>query len=183
VKRQQGVSLIVVMISLTIMLFAAAGIFRTTNGTLALVGNLGFKKNATSVGDAGVEVARAWIVSRTLAQLASADATAGYFEVMNEHFDPLTYDWGAAGNSVQATADDGTGNSVIYVIHRMCNNTGTIDAPGQLCVLAQPFNASGSNQINSLTSGVGSSKKPYYRITSRVQGPRNTLSYIQVMVY
>jgi hypothetical protein len=118
-----------------------------------------------------------------LSQLAAADSRAGYFEVWNASFDPLTYDWDAAGNSVQLTPDDGTGNAVSYVIHRMCNLTGTIAAAGQQCVLAQPFSTTGSNQVNSLTSGVGTSKKPFYRITSRVKGPRNTLSFVQVMVY
>jgi hypothetical protein len=106
-----------------------------------------------------------------------------YFAVWDNTFDPTTYDWAAAGNFVQATEDDGTGNEIRYVVHRMCSLAGAIDVAGQQCVLAQPLNAGGSYQVSGLTAGVGVSKIPYYRITARVQGPRNTLSYVQVMVY
>jgi hypothetical protein len=176
-------SLVVVMIVLTIMLLGVVGILRSSNGTLSIVGNLGFKQNATSVADIGVEVARAYLLNRSSTQLAVSDATGAYFEVGNGSFDPTTYDWTTAGNSVVATPDDGTGNVVSYVIHRMCSLTGTVDAPNQQCVLANPANAGGSNQVSGLTAGVGITKSPFYRITAMVQGPRNTLSYVQVMVY
>ena len=63
-KAQQGVALIVVMIILVIMLIGAVGILRSTNVGLGIAGNLGFKQNATSVSDQGVEAARAWLMAQ-----------------------------------------------------------------------------------------------------------------------
>ena len=180
-KRQRGASLVVVMITLSIMLVAVASFFRTTNGTLNIVGNLGFKQNATSVGDQGVENARAWIASRTPVDLIAVQSDSGYFPTWGNNFDARTYDWEADGNSVQLTPDDDNlGNTVRYVIHRMCKVSGTITALGQQCVLRTPDNESKAVGNNIAQGGVN---RPYYRITTRVQGPRNTLSYVEVMVY
>ncbi|QDL52898.1 pilus assembly PilX family protein [Rhodoferax aquaticus] len=173
-------SLLVVMVTLTIMLLAIAGMFHANNRTLEIVGNLGFKRNATSVGDIGVEVARAWLLTRTPTQLTATDATAGYFPVWTVGFDPTKYDWDTAGNSVLASADDGTGNAVSYVIHRMCSTAGSLSATGQECVWG---NSSTGGSKTQNQNAQGAIKTPFYRITARVLGPRSTLSYIQVMVY
>jgi Tfp pilus assembly protein PilX len=183
-RPQKGVALIVVMISLIIMLTTVISIFRNTSAGLNIVGNMGFKQNANSVGDGGVEVARAWLMVQAVEGLTSSHAAAGYFETWDTSFDPVAYDWTASNHSALATADDGTGNAVRYVIHRMCSVTGTIDAIGQQCVYAPSANAGGgSYQLGGGATGLGTSKKPVYRVTARVLGPRNTLSYSQVMVY
>jgi hypothetical protein len=182
-KRQSGVALIVVMVALLIMLTTVISIFRNTGGALGIIGNMGLKINATSVGDVGVEVARKWLMTKTNTQLAVSDAANGYFETATVSFDPVTYDWTAADNSVVATADDGTGNAVRYVTHRLCNLTGLIDAVGQQCVLSPPSNSGGSRQLGGAGTGLGITKTPVYRITVRVSGPRDTLSYSQVLVY
>jgi hypothetical protein len=64
----------------------------------------------------------------------------------------------------------------------MCSQVGAITGAGQQCVLA-PLGTGGSNQVSSLAEGLGNTKKAFYRITVRVQGARNSLSYVQVMVY
>lgn len=186
-RQQKGISLVIVMITLSIMLLGIAGIFRTSNSTLNIVGNLGFKQNATFVGDIGVEVARAWLITRSATQLLIADETAAYFPVwdggfdtsVNPTFDFTKYDWNRAGNSVQASEDDGTGNAVSYVIHRMCRLSGSITAADQQCISKPPADRTKSGAENAQ----GGVSLYYYRVTVRVQGPRNTLSYIQVMIY
>ena len=182
-KRQRGVALIVVMVALVIMLTTVISLFRNTGAALSIVGNMGIKQNASSVGDIGVELARAWLMGKTKAQLAAADAAAGYFEIFDNTFNPQTYNWATAGNSALATSDDGTGNAVRYVTHRLCSLTGLIDAAGQQCVFAPPSNSGGSRQLGGAGTGLGITKIPVYRITVQVIGPRNTLSYSQVMVY
>ena len=57
-RRQKGISLIVVLLVLVVMLTTTIGILRNSNASLGIVGNLGFKQNATSVSDQGVEAAR-----------------------------------------------------------------------------------------------------------------------------
>lgn len=193
-KAQQGVALIVVMIILVIMLIGAVGILRSTNVGLGIAGNLGFKQNATSVSDQGVEAARAWLMAQdplSLYVTPTASSTVAYFATTTPAFDPHTYVWETKGNSVQSTADDGTGNKVRYVIHRMCDFTGSPSFPAllgppviraQACV-HPTTNITGSRQLGGGGAGIKPPVTPLYRVTVRTDGPRNTVSVIQVMIY
>jgi hypothetical protein len=182
-KRQNGVALIVVMVALLVMLITVLSLLRNTNASLNIVGSIGFKQNTSSVTDVGVEKARAWLMTKTDAQLSATDPDNGYFETWVAGFDPLTYDWTAAGNSVLVTDDEGTGNSVRYVIHRMCSVTGLVAVVGSKCVpVPSAVGISSQNQASG-GFGVGGSTNTAYRITVRVAGPRNSLSFSQVMVH
>ena len=179
--------MIVVMISLVIMMTTVMAMLRNTNNALSIMGNIGIKQNALSVADVGVSAARTWLTTVPNTQLNSIQAANGYFETWVPNFDPAgNYNWIAAGNSFLVPSDGGTddrmGNEVRYVIHRMCNLTGAIDAVGQECVFAPTANSS-SLQLGSPAANLGVVNRPLYRITVRVFGPRNVLSFIQVMVY
>jgi hypothetical protein len=130
-----------------------------------------------------VEKARAWLMTKTDAQLSATDASGGYFETWVVGFDPLSYDWMADGNSVLVTDNEGTGNSVRYVIHRMCSVTGLVAVVGSKCVPVPSTNGVSSKNQSSGGAGVGVSTNTAYRITVRVAGPRNSLSFSQVMVH
>lgn len=175
--RQQGMVLIVTIIAVLAMTVAAYAMLRATSASLGIAGNLAFKKNATSAGDLGVEQARIWLMAQTSATL-SANQAPGYFSAWDKDFNPLTYTWTSGTSAVQATSDDGNGNSVMYVIHRLCETTGSFNLSNPNCVY----------QSNSLGSGGGSEaiftvQRPYFRITTRIAGPRNTLSYVQTIMY
>jgi type IV pilus assembly protein PilX len=193
-KAQQGIALIVVMIILMIMLIGAMGILRNTNVGLGIAGNLGFKQNATSVSDQGVEAARAWLIAQdplTLYLTPVASDSVAYFATMTPGFNPDTYVWTTKGNSVISTANDGTGNQVRYVIHRMCLREGSPSfraLPGPPASAAQEcvhptVNQSGSRQLGGAGVGIKAPVTPLYRVTVRTDGPRNTMSQIQVMIY
>lgn len=181
-KPQQGIALMVVMIVLVIMLTGALSILRNTNVGLGIAGNLGFKQNATSVSDQGVEAARAWLLAQPPANLFVAQTAQAYFETMTPGFNPDTYAWAVAGNSVISTVNDGTGNQVRYVIHRMCLLTGSPSFAGQECV-RPTASANGSRQLGGGGVGIRAPATPLYRVTVHTDGPRNTMSHIQVMIY
>ncbi|WP_147321255.1 hypothetical protein [Rhodoferax lacus] len=188
-RKQQGIVLIVAIIAIVAMAFAVTAMLRATTGSMGIAGNLAFKKNATSAGDMGVEQARNWLVGQTSLALSADQATVGYYSTWNTAFDPMTYNWSAGTNAVEATSDDGSGNRVLYVIHRLCSITGSFNLPAQTCVRPSSLNAVGAG--TSLGSGGGGAggpaivvvPRPYFRITTRVEGPRNTLSYVQVIMY
>lgn len=113
-------------------------------------------------------------------------------------FDPLTYDWSAATKSQLATGPDtdangwdSRNNRVRYVVHRLCSMDGAINAvreygPAQAiqsCALA----ASGVECLDKGVLGgencLSQSVQPYYRVTARVEGPRNTVSFVEVILY
>ena len=99
--------------------------------------------------------------------------------------DPTRYPWDSAK---QATANDGTSNEVSYIIERLCLNPNQAsDIAGQLCVNS-PSPDGGNKSSGCVDYIVGgkflceTATVIHYRISSRVQGPKNTVSYIQVMV-
>jgi type IV pilus assembly protein PilX len=180
-RRQKGISLIVVLLVLVVMLTTTIGILRNSNASLGIVGNLGFKQNATSVSDQGVEAARTWLRAQAPATLLAAVAAQAYFPTWNIAFDPETFDWDNL--SVQSTANDGTGNRVRYVIHRMCALAGATDVANQECVSPTSVSGNGSKQLGGEGNVFNESLIALFRVTVRVDGPRNTVSYTQAMIY
>jgi len=188
-RKQQGIVLIVAIIAIVAMAFAVTAMLRATTGSMGIAGNLAFKKNATSAGDLGVEQARNWLVAQTSLALSADQAAAGYYATWDNTFDPMTYNWSAGTNAVQASADDGSGNRVLYVIHRLCSIAGSFNLAAQTCVRPSSLNAVGAGtSVGTGGGGAGGPAvvvvpRPYFRITTRVEGPRNTLSYVQVIMY
>jgi hypothetical protein len=99
---------------------------------------------------------------------------------------PLRYAW-AAGNNVDLGVDPLTGNRARYVVERMCDidwlnafPTGT--KPTDRGCLFTQFATSGSRK-----GGFGRAATPdqalVFRVTVRVDGPRNTTVYLQGFVY
>jgi type IV pilus assembly protein PilX len=205
-NQQQGIVLIIALVAVVAMTFAVYAMMRLSTSSLGVAGNIAFKKNATSAADRGVEDAIAFITPQSAIALGS-DAAPRYYATWNAgagtEFNPLTHDWSTA-NAHQVTTDDGYGNNIMYVIHRLCANLGSPTAFTQECVRPSILNnkgGSGTSRSGGATAGGGSGgvvgtggsgtvvgaaaslPGAYYRITTRVAGPRNTLSYTQVIIY
>lgn len=189
--RQRGVVLFVALIVLVIMALTGLAMIRQSGVGLSIAGNVGFRQNALSAADLGTEAAVAWWEPlRDTPAMNNTNATAGYFadwgdlDPKRRAGDPTLYDWTDA-NSRLVIADDGTGNAVRYVIERLCLTPGVgTDAPGQQCV--QTVVKDGHDQSGSCANYPNPCDKRkmivQYRVSSRVIGPRNTVSYIQVML-
>jgi type IV pilus assembly protein PilX len=206
--QQKGIVLIIVIVAIVAMMVAVFSMLRLTSSSMGVAGNLAFKKNATSAADLGVEQAISYVLTTHAANpalLYTDQASAGYFatwiDTPGNQFDPFTYNWSST-TAAQATTDDGSGNSVMYVIHRLCANTGAVTSLSQSCVRPSPLynqGGSGTGRTGATTPGTGGTlgggggggggpvvatlPEAYYRITTRVAGPRNTLSYTQVIIY
>ena len=181
-SKQQGIVLFIALIVLVAMTLAGIAMVRQMTSGMAIAGNLAFKQNATAAADLGIESARAWLVARTDVALSSDLLTDGYFSSWSPTFNPTTYNWDA---NTSPTLSDGAGNNVRYVIHRLCGTAGTaVNAAGQNCVT---LTVAGSNStkigLDANTTPLSNTIQPYFRITSRTTGPRNTLSYVQVIMY
>ena len=124
--------------------------------------------------------AGALVVSFGVPGVARAAATAGgpYPDL-----DPTQLDW---ANSVLATADDGTGNQVRYIVHRLCQLPNVpSNSPAQHCADAGATgDATGQSHggVGYPGPGPSVSAQPFFRISSQVTGPKNTVSYIQVVM-
>jgi hypothetical protein len=90
--------------------------------------------------------------------------------------------------AVNGGAPDASGNVVRYVIHRMCTQPDTAyngmnGGVANECALfyAASAAASGGSMAVGAPQFIGS-PQIYYRITTRVEGPRDTVSVIQTSV-
>jgi type IV pilus assembly protein PilX len=173
---QRGVVMFVALAVLILMTLAGLAMLRQMGGSVSIAGNLAFKQNATSAGDRGTETARALVMAPAFDRSTTNAALGYYSSWQKDDVDPASYFVASA-----PTIDAGNGNFVSYVIHRLCE-TPNLDAnaPTQRC----------SRSGDSVTTDKGvdgaaskdSSFLPYFRITTRVTGPRNTVSYIQVVM-
>ncbi len=186
-SKQSGVTLVITLIVLVAMTLAAISLMRSVDTTNIIAGNLAFQQAATHAADAGTEDA----VNNLLPTLAannqlscSANCPTGYSSFRQPLQEPPFVTWEAYWAGVQARAvtlaTDALGNTVSYMVESLC------DANGQngTCVFSPPstvVSCSGSDLGAGSQECIASARR-YYRITSRVQGPRNSVSYIQAIV-
>lgn len=209
-KKQTGISLIVVLIGLVIISFAAVALLRSTDTATLIAGNLGFKKAALASGDAGTEAAIAWLNDNAGGNTLHSDIIGqGYYSNSADACDltgSTTPDdasddvqWGADDPGIAcqmvgvATAPAGVpgGYAVSYVINRMCNVEGNpasaLAADGvtpRVCSRADGGDPGSSTLVGPSYGFMpfSGSSRIYYRITTRVTGPRDTVRYVQAFV-
>lgn len=178
--EQRGVVMFVALAVLILMTLAGLAMLRQMGGTVSIAGNLAFKQNATAVGDVGTETARAVIMAPAFDRTNTNAAAGFYSSWKKDDVDPATYFTDPA-LAVPPITDAATGNSISYVIHRLCE-TANLDAndPAQRC--SRSGDAGTTNKGAGGAASKDSTFLPYFRITTRVIGPRNTVSYIQVVL-
>ncbi len=208
--KQRGVSLIVVLVALLIIGFAAVALLRSSDTGTLVAGNLAFKKTALAAGDAGSETALAWLVANaTAVALYSDSADDGYYATTadgcdltgsrtpNDDDDDVNWTGTDPGGdcNMDALAVAPVGvpadYTVSYVINRVCNAAGDPNSVfAEDGVTPMVCSAAGAGASQGSTRGGGSygnlpltgESQTYYRITTRIDGPRNTVRYIQTLV-
>ncbi len=194
-QRQQGVVLIIALIMLVAMTLGGLAMMRSVHTTTAIAGNLAFQQAATNSADTGVEAAVAWLENNNGTGVLYNDIPAsGYAASKGTSDDPSSnQDWTELWSAVWVPRGvvtvtqtgggtvDAAGNTVQYAIQRLCNATG--NPTGNAGCAVSPVEATQTG--NSKSGGNAKltvSTQVYYRITVRVTGPRNTVSFIQSTV-
>lgn len=193
---QSGLALVIALIVLVAMALASIGMVRSIDSAVMVAGNLAFRQGATTAADAGVEAARNWLLSNPGALVADQPGS-GYYATSQDLLD-LTGNrtpgdpgddvaWSGAGMAQPAClARDAAGNTVCYVIHRMCDAPGALDAA--TCSTQQTSRGGsslgGKRQMETYQEGSWSqvTGMAYYRVTVRSAGPRNNISFIQAFL-
>jgi len=190
VRAQRGVVVFIALIVLVAMMLAGIAVMRSSGSALLTAGNLSFRQGATVAGDRGLEVARDWLTKQGVVTLAGSVAASGYCETWEagfRPFTPATWTQCPSGSSpgtplvVQTVGPDAAGNTVSYVIHRMCLKTGAVDLVGQECVTVSDPGKGGPKEAGA--KALTGTSQVYYRVTARIDGPKNTVSFVQTMVY
>ncbi|MEN9704672.1 MAG: hypothetical protein RLZZ393_551 [Pseudomonadota bacterium] len=209
-KRQRGMALIIVLIALVIISFAAAALLRSTDTATLITGNLAFKKAALASGDAAAEQALRWLDAHASDTALHVDAPAsGYFATSADNCDLTgsrtpadgSDDVGWDGSATHANcamsaagatpAGIANGYSTSYVINRMCNAAGDpmslLAADGHTPMTCSRLSAgatAGSTRTGAYYGNLplSGTSQLYYRITVRIIGPRHTVRYLQTSV-
>jgi hypothetical protein len=196
---------------MVVMMLAGVALLRSVGTGQGVAGNLSFKNNATSGSELGVNQAKAYLSPAPTASapippppptaddLKDDHPAEGYFASWGvtppsgqmPSFDPVSFAWDTDPGVKHATANDGTGNRVDYLIHRLCPCK---VIPGAPCPTVPVTMNACVRVMDGLTIGSGGggvsatqglppqAPAPYYRITTRTVGPRDTVSYTQVLM-
>lgn len=178
---QRGVSLFIALIALVAMTLAGLAVIRTVDTGMLLSGNLAFRKNAINSAEAGLETAITWLTAQSASTLETDHTSNAYFASWGT-FNPLTFNWSNAVQVSGGTAD-AAGNSIRYVIHRMCVASGNPDSTQCVKALGTSSGTPNTGFDYSEGGGLTGSTKVYFRITAQVLGPRGTVSYLQANIY
>lgn len=187
--KQSGVVLMISLIVLVAMTLAGISLVRSVDTSNIIAGNLAFQQSATQSGDVGTETAVGWLQANfagiTLQQSIPAQ---GYIAARQDPAAGQSWDafWTTtlvpAGQVVTLTQDASTGNTVSYTIQRMCAQAGDPTVPLTDCAVLQTVGGSSGSSKGSGVIALQYNSQVYYRITSRIAGPRNTVSYVQTIV-
>lgn len=191
--KQRGVVLFITLIVLVAMTLAAIALVRSVDTSNVIAGNLSFRQAATHSGDSGIEAAVAWLEANNTGTTLHNDITASGYSASRQ--DPATnQSWDNFWTTVIAPAGrivtlnggapDAAGNVISYAISRLCNAQGDPTSPTTGCAVSiattNAAAASSSQGVGEI--GLQYSSQLYYRITARIVGPRNTVSYVQSIV-
>lgn len=153
-SASRGVSLIFALIALAVLSLTAVALVRSVDTGTAVLGNLGFKQDATVAADQGIEQAVGWITTN----IGSTDTNfaqgyqASYLSVLDAtgtrdgQTTRAVIDWDN-NNCASYPSGSYTGgcikpvysptavnqNQVAYLVMRMCPNTGAVNAGGNDC--------------------------------------------------
>lgn len=198
-RGQDGVVLIIALVVMVAMSLAALGLVRSVDTTTAVVGNLALRQAAMLPANLAVEAASAALFqdASPTGSVSVADKTAdlptqNYFASLQAGADlrgvpkllQTRTDSGvkrilyANGQWNDAPANPDQEFEVRYVIERMCRAPGPATAGN--CDMMPPKQSPGTT--------VGDSSQPvlpqipFYRVTVRVDGPKNTTTFLQAML-
>lgn len=195
-EAQRGVVLIVALLVLVVMTLAGIALMRSMDTSALVAGNMAFKQAALHAADTGVESAIAWLEQANAANgLEQTNGAAGYTAstVGNSNFLASDVFWDKLAPSgvchlnqfgqgcTPAPEANVNGNKISYMIQRLCEVTGASNT-SRCAVVAGTAVASGQNEGAGEDRLSGTFLLVYYRITVRVVGPRNGVSYVQTVV-
>jgi len=199
-REQRGVVMFIALLVMVALSLAGIALIRSADTATVVSGNLAFKQSAVYAVDRAVEqsieklftgVPNPTITDRTrhntaqyyyacvlntagtaclspgdpIPEIPAVLATKAAFEAT---FDPSQVD----------ASKDAADNKAYYVIERMCAAEGA--AIGSNCnVSAQAMGADAGTQHY---EGLVRAGDAYYRVTVRVEGPRNTVAYAQAIL-
>lgn len=199
-NKQTGVVLFLALIALVVMSLAAVALIRSVDTNSMIAGNLAFKQTAAISSSYGVESMVDTLGPMPLAYGNASDPAKGYYAlcsnfdigitdrcngnnlIADASWDPGVRSSLATGTGITA-GRDAYGNTIQYIVERMCHQVG---APTKASCLQAggDLDNSSKNVLNEPVAGGPKTAEelPLYRVTVRIVGPKNTVSYVQAFI-
>ena len=209
--KQKGVVLLITLIMLVAMTLAAISLMRSVDTTNLIAGNLAFQQTSLHGADAGTEQAIAFL-SNSLSgtSVLFPDGSTGVFVVNCNGTGPvpacpigykswnqpsleppaagITWDgfWASmqASPGVVALTNLPAGYSGAFIIEALCASAAQVGCTTVTLTTTTttPQGQDMGSQQRSFANTTNSVNAHYYRITTRVDGPRNSVGYVQSIV-
>jgi type IV pilus assembly protein PilX len=182
--RQQGVVLIFSLIVLLILAIGAVAVLRSVNSSLLSAGNLAFHRDLVNQAEQAVSTVMTEFRTNapplngaTIADLPAANYVSTALPT-NAQGVPLVLLSNAAFAAVGSAANILPGATpdvtIRYIIDRLCTNTGNANIIN--CVQSTGLPTGGTANKN---TALAPPSATVYRISVRVDGPRNTQAFLQ----
>lgn len=168
----------VALIVLVAMSLAAIALVRSVDTATQITGNLSFRGGSVQESDQGVEAARAAVAALNGSVAINNDSAANhYYASVQATTDTALINvlTGLGGATTNAT----TGNTINYLVERMCSASGTATLD-KCSMFVTPQR---KDQQVKPGEPVGGTATPYYRVTVMVTGQRGTRVFTQTIFY
>lgn len=209
IRRQRGVSLIFALIALVIVSLGAVALVRSVDNSSLVIGNLGFKQDATSAASQAAEAAVAYLNANAGTTLHSDQVAAGYYASSLDSLDVTgqgstantraVVDWNGSGNcSLYATGSFGTCmspsaeislnggvNRARYIVTRLCAVAGAPAAIDCAVPTGSQLTGGGNKGAQSYKDGKAQTtvvNSQFYRVVVRATSARGTVSFTETIV-
>jgi type IV pilus assembly protein PilX len=190
-RRERGVVLFIVLLIMVVLSMAGVALMRSVDTSTSVSGNLALRQGTAPPVNLAVETAvgALAVVNKNADDLANnyyatlqGGASAnGIPALLQGSHAAMAAAYSAAGLATLDLDTMGygkTGNQVRYVIERVCNAAG-IPTIGS-CDMSPPKmpTATTAMELDKIMIG----RVPFYRLTVRVDGPANTVSFAQAVL-
>ena len=182
--RARGFALVMALVVLAATGLAAAALVRAVDTTTTIAGNLALRQASIPAADAAIEDAVATLSDPRLVDDRERDLPAqNYYAARQPGEDSRGVPWmleQPGHYPAQArTLDTGDGTLLRWVIERVCLRPGPATAAN--CALTR-VTPPAPPAVGAAGAAAPPPGVPVFRITVRVDGPQNTLSYVQATV-
>lgn len=194
-RRQQGAILFIALIVMVLMSIGAIALMTATSTSNLAVGNLAFRQASILPANFAVEQATAALFKDAntgkpmIADSRLDDPSQNYYATHNKtagwdnkYGIPQPLQTRTSARALKVQFKDEADNDITYVIERMCNPAAPVipadnKATNAWCDMMPPKQSPGTTSNDPPL--FAAANLPYYRVTVRVDGPKNTTSFIQ----
>jgi Tfp pilus assembly protein PilX len=200
-RRQRGATLIIALIVLVAMSLAGIATMRSVDTSALIAGNIAFKESAMNGADQGIQAGQNYLATQSAADQTQlyldhnvpGVSSTGYWasvDALGRDKDFSNSATWANAAAVNGGLPDASGNTVYYIVERLCSQSGLTCAPNATCnsatnlCLSTPDAAVLSGEGLDMSQPNFFTKPPsiHYRVTARSVGPRNATTIVQTHI-